>query len=76
MKKIIVLLTVFMMCLIPTIADAALIADAAFENKPKPKGYNYAKNQNYSARYHKKQRTQYINMKGHVCCGHRYKKQR
>jgi len=70
MKKLIVLITVFTMCFIPTIADAA------FENKPKPKGYNYAKAQNYSARYHKKQRSQYTAMKGHVCCGHKYKKQR
>ena len=69
MKKVVILLFAMFICFIPSFAETT-------SHGPRPKGYNYSQNRRNNERHYQKQMTKFKSNKGHICCGHRYKKQR
>jgi hypothetical protein len=68
MKKVVFLLVAMFICF-------STFAETNSHGDPKPKGYNYSQNRRNNERHHRKQMSHYRHAKGHICCGHRYKKQ-
>ena len=69
MKKVVFLLIAMFICMSP-----AAFAETT-SHGPKPKGYNYSQNKRNSGKHYKQQMSKFRNTPGHVCSGHRYKKQ-
>lgn len=65
MKKIIIALLLMFV---------GMSSSFAIEQAPPKKGYNYAKNHRINKRFNKKQMHTFNNTGGHVCSGHRYKR--
>lgn len=69
MKKVLFFLMAMFICLSPAFAETT-------SHGPKPKGYNYSQNRRNNDRHYRQQIVTLRNTKGHVCSGHRYKRQR